>query len=295
MITLLDILNIYANAKNIAPKTFKNAKCVINKWIGNISISQFVKNYRQIILKILSSNLAILTKIEYLKIITKLLRFTIRHLNLPARIKKKLIRIIQWLSSLIKNLPKETKIPLHEKLIRDEEFVKLFNSCFNNYEKTVLVLLSLGLRRSEIKSLRIRDFELKGDHIIVHIYSSKTKKFRKIVIPQRYTELVINVLSRFKICGDDYRPFSIDLNHFLYKLCKRAGIKRRITPHMFRHTFATLISKYLPEIIVKLLMGWSISSRVIERYIHLSIDNVLNMFIKILDRIYVSLFSRKTL
>ena len=272
-----ELLSMYANSKNISLKTFKNAKSVIKNYV-NISIKEFIKNHKLVILNVLNSNLAPLTKIEYLKTIRKLLNFAYNFLNLPLRVKRKIKEAINYISMIIKSIPKIPKIPLHEKIIKIDEFKKLLNVA-NSYEKCILyILFSTGIRRSELRNLRVKDFEIYRDHVVINVYSSKTKTFRKVIITDKKAINVIkNVVMKFKLhYGDNYELFNIDVNYMLRRLCKLVNV-RKITCHMFRHTCATFLSKILPEIIVKKFMGWSVSSNIISKYVHLSYDDVIHV------------------
>ena len=50
----------------------------------------------------------------------------------------------------------------------------------------------------------------------------------------------------------------------------RAGIKRSIHPHLFRHTRATLLAGTVPEAPLELQMGWVHGSGQTRTYVHLS-------------------------
>jgi len=54
------------------------------------------------------------------------------------------------------------------------------------------------------------------------------------------------------------------------KLARRAGVKKRIYPHLFRHTRATVLARVLSEASLKKVMGWSPSSPMAQVYVHLS-------------------------
>ena len=62
------------------------------------------------------------------------------------------------------------------------------------------------------------------------------------------------------------------------KVLKRAGITRRIYPHLFRHTRATLLSTNLKEPLLEKTMGWVHGSRMTQTYVHLTdadLDNAI--------------------
>lgn|GEM_PF-2847052 len=63
-------------------------------------------------------------------------------------------------------------------------------------------------------------------------------------------------------------------DHMIYdvvkKLARRAGIKRKVYPHLLRHTRATHLARVLTEQSLKRVMGWTPSSPMASVYVHLS-------------------------
>jgi hypothetical protein len=66
------------------------------------------------------------------------------------------------------------------------------------------------------------------------------------------------------------------LNYKLKEIAKKCGIQKNVYPHLFRHTRATHLAKYLTEQELKIYFGWRPNSGVASVYVHLSgadIDN----------------------
>jgi hypothetical protein len=62
-----------------------------------------------------------------------------------------------------------------------------------------------------------------------------------------------------------------DVYSVIIHVTKRAGMKRRIHPHLFRHTRATILAaNNLAEAPLELQMGWVPGSRQTRTYFHLS-------------------------
>jgi hypothetical protein len=53
-------------------------------------------------------------------------------------------------------------------------------------------------------------------------------------------------------------------------IAKRAGVAKRVYPHLFRHTRATHFAKNLTEQELKIYFGWTKDSKMTGTYIHLS-------------------------
>ena len=56
----------------------------------------------------------------------------------------------------------------------------------------------------------------------------------------------------------------------LRKAGKRAGIKKRVNPHIFRHSRATDLANHLTEAQMKEFFGWTMDSDTASVYVHLS-------------------------
>ena len=56
----------------------------------------------------------------------------------------------------------------------------------------------------------------------------------------------------------------------LKKLRQRAGVTKRVNPHIFRHARATLFAQHLTDAQLKQHFGWRANSRMASVYIHLS-------------------------
>jgi integrase/recombinase XerD len=115
---------------------------------------------------------------------------------------------------------------------------------------TVLELLfATGIRVSELCSLKVKDVDLKNWTIKVF---GKGSKERVIQICEQEVKVLL------KKCFTLYRPDNENVNCFfinrvgaplstqsvrlmIHKYVKQAGLEKRITPHTFRHTFATLL------------------------------------------------------
>lgn len=128
-----------------------------------------------------------------------------------------------------------------------DELKLLFRSCRDMRQALVLYLLyETGMRSLEVVRLKATCFN-KGEGTIT-IYNSKGKKTRIV----EYGSALKKVLIQYcKVRGsvphntliDSYKemetPITIrGLQHIVKEVTKRSGIKKKINPHTFRHTFA---------------------------------------------------------
>jgi len=56
----------------------------------------------------------------------------------------------------------------------------------------------------------------------------------------------------------------------LQTLARRAGVKKKVNPHAFRHARATFLAKHMTESQLKQFFGWKQASRMAATYVHLS-------------------------
>ncbi|MFD0962385.1 site-specific tyrosine recombinase/integron integrase [Pseudofulvibacter geojedonensis] len=162
----------------------------------------------------------------------------------------------------------EKKLP---KVLSIEEIKILINSTNNTKHKCIISLLySAGLRRSELLNLKLTDIDSK--RMLIHIVNAKGNK-------DRYSILSKTTLTDLRIYFKEWQP-----KHYLFegnigqqysassvlKIVKRAGekanIKKSVTPHMLRHSFATHLLENNTDLrYIQCLLGHS-SSKTTEVY-----------------------------
>lgn len=145
----------------------------------------------------------------------------------------------------------------------------------NLKHKCILMMLySAGLRRSELLELVPTDIDSENMRILVR--DAKGSK-------DRYTILSVQALKMLKLYYKMYKP-----RHYLFegapanaysaesvvKVVKeaalRAGVKKNVTPHMLRHSFAThLLEDGVDLRYIQSLLGHS-STKTTEIYTHIT-------------------------
>jgi integrase/recombinase XerD len=118
----------------------------------------------------------------------------------------------------------------------------------------VSMLWALGLRVSELVSLKIEDFDPACDapsKIGLLLVRGKGRKNRSLFVVDKLYENLVGYLERPEIPKEKSRPMfptdkgtaiSIDrLRCMVRQTALKAGITETITPHMLRHSFATVM------------------------------------------------------
>jgi len=77
------------------------------------------------------------------------------------------------------------------------------------------------------------------------------------------------------------------IRDMLKDVAKRAGVKKKVNPHNFCHSRASLMANHLTESQLKEVFGWTQASRMASVYVHLSGKNtdtaVLRMYGKVVE------------
>lgn len=176
---------------------------------------------------------------------------------------------------------KEHKLP---KVLSKTEVKRIFDVTKNLKHKCILMLLySAGLRRSELLNLDPTDIDSK--RMIIRINGSKGKKDRISLLSDNLLNLLRQYYKEYRPQkylfegqnGGKYSPTSVA--NILKNVAIKAGIRKNVTPHMLRHSFATHLLEQGTDLrYIQELLGHN-SSKTTEIYTHVSkkaIDKIKN-------------------
>lgn len=131
-----------------------------------------------------------------------------------------------------------------------EEVVNLLRCTKNLKHRAILAMIySCGLRIGELIDLKLEDIDAHRRHILIK--NSKGRKDRYVMMGESILPLLQNYLSTYAPVvyfaegvgqGSRYSPESI--RNFLKQSCKLAGIRKRVTPHTLRHSYATHLLEF---------------------------------------------------
>ena len=182
------------------------------------------------------------------------------------------------------------KHKLPEELLTPEEVNKLIDAADHIRDKAFIsTLYESGCRIGELLCLQIKHVQF-DEFGAVLLVNGKTGQRRVRVIaseprlhqwienhPLRYNPdaplwITIGTNSRYKVWNYG------TAKDVLKKIARKAGIKKRVYPHLFRHSRATHLANHLTEAQMKQYFGWVQGSDMASVYVHLSgrdVDNAL--------------------
>ena len=150
--------------------------------------------------------------------------------------------------------PKLTrKIPIFLNVEEIDQLLSLIDRSNNEGERNMSMLETLyscGLRVSELVNLKITDLHLNSDYIKI---TGKGNKERLVPIGKIAKKLILNYLTTIRVKYPVKKEFvdilflnrrggrlsRVMVFYIIKDLAEKAGIKKTLSPHSFRHSFAT--------------------------------------------------------
>ena len=183
----------------------------------------------------------------------------------PSSVRKDLFAIKFFFDKILKqkiNLPNPKKNNPIPEILTIEEIKKLIESTLNIKHRLIIKLLyGCGLKVSEIVNLKKVDINF-GEGLI-HIKLSKGKRDRFVKIPSSIKEelnnYIKNVESEILFPSNRGGKLTKDtIQKIVRNSARKAKIKKRVYPHLLRHSFAThLLERGTDLRIIQKLLGHS--------------------------------------
>ncbi|MCA1758775.1 MAG: site-specific integrase [Bacteroidales bacterium] len=181
---------------------------------------------------------------------------------------------------------REQKLP---EVLSKQEIEKMIKTTKNIKHKSIIsVMYSCGLRRSEAINLKPTDIE--SDRMLIKIRGGKGKKDRYVPLSSGVLNLVRKYYREMKpenwlFQGENGNPYSeTSVLNIVKAAARKAGITRRVYPHILRHSFATHHLEQGTDLrYIQIWLGHS-STKTTEIYTHVS-QNDFNKFKNPIDDI----------
>lgn len=173
---------------------------------------------------------------------------------------------------LIERPQTEKKLPT---VLSEEEVSEMLRGVNNLKHKAILTTIySSGLRVSELIGLQIKDID--SDRMQIKVEASKGKKDRYTLLAQRNLTILRDYFKEYKpkiwlFEGAIGEPYSVrSVQSIVKEAARKAGIKKRVTAHTLRHSFATHLLEQGTDLrYIQELLGHA-SSTTTEIYTHVT-------------------------
>lgn len=178
-------------------------------------------------------------------------------------------------------LAPKRKREVQRKLLTTDEWRRFALTPAENVRDTVAwgLLAWLGVRSSELRSIRLRDVEITAGTIV--IAEGKGGNQRRLPLPPALTDGVQMLMWQRKpddylLRGDDGGYWNKDPYYEAFKAhLQRCDLGDHITPHWLRHTVASNLAGQLHVFELREWMG-HVSTRTTELYVHTSASALRN-------------------
>jgi integrase/recombinase XerD len=179
---------------------------------------------------------------------------------------------------------KKTLLP--EELLAENDVSKLAAAAENSRDRAfVLTLYESDARIGELLNLRRKHavFDQFGAVLLV-AGKSGHRRIRTVLSAPALAEWMNDHPDKgnpeaplWTVVGDRNhgQPLMYEsARQLLRRLAERADLKKKVNPHIFRHSRSTILANHLTEAQLKEFAGWTQSSKMPGRYVHLSGRNV---------------------
>jgi len=160
-------------------------------------------------------------------------------------------------------------------VLSQEEIVNIFNATQNLKHKAILMTTySAGLRISEVINLKIKDID--SNRMQIRVEQAKGKKDRYTILGNKALEILRLYVAEYKPkiwmfegkVGEQYAARTIQ--EILKKSVEKTNIKKRVTVHTLRHSFATHLLEAGTDLrYIQSLLGHA-NSKTTEIYTHIT-------------------------
>ncbi len=157
---------------------------------------------------------------------------------------------------------------------------------FRNY-LLIKLLLETGMRMTELRNVRIRDLDLENN--LIHLKHTKTNTERYVCYKsETKMELIEFIQNRsqndwvFVNNRSDQLTVAC-IETLFHKIRRFLGLTQSVSPHKWRHTFATVFLKRGGDLeTLRILLGHT-NLKTTQKYLHLSKSDVIRNYQRIMQ------------
>lgn len=184
---------------------------------------------------------------------------------------------------------RQRKLPV---VLSEQEIVRLLDAAVNVRERAILMTLySGGLRLLELIRLQPKDID--SARMLIRIQNGKGGKARCVVLSETLLEVLREYFLKFRPHQWLFYSDKLDrpvpprsIQRMIHEAAQRAGLRKRVSPHTLRHSFAThLLERGTNLRYIQELLGHK-SLKTTMLYTHVS-RHALGRVVSPLDRLCV--------
>ena len=194
--------------------------------------------------------------------------------------------------SHVRSISGHRKIPDVLSFTEIDKMIKMSDNTFSGIRDRVILelLYSTGCRVSELTGMKVKDLDLKKRMILVHGKGGKSRwvfltkgasKELLLYLPLRKKHInksVSSELSTLILNRNGYGISSRGIRLIVARHIKSIGVSKHVSPHTFRHTFAThMLNNGAGIRVVQEMLGHS-SISTTQVYTHVGIDRLKNVY-----------------
>jgi integrase len=169
-----------------------------------------------------------------------------------------------------------------EELLSEKDIKKMIEAAENSRDRAFIsALYESGCRIGEIATIQIKHVNFDKYGAIVVVDGKTGRRRLRLITSTPYLAAWLNnhpmkdnpSAPLWISIGTSHRNTPLNytsINALLRKLGKKAGVKKRVNPHAFRHSRATHLATHLTEAQMKEYFGWTQGSDMASVYVHLS-------------------------
>src|SRR5262245_33324840 len=164
-------------------------------------------------------------------------------------------------------------------ILSEEEVARLIESASTTYHRVILMTLyGTGMRREELCRVKVTDVD--SQRMVIHVRQGKGHKDRDITLSPRLLEMLraywkwrkprIYLFPSYQCKRREQPITSKTVYYAVREAARRAGIKKKVSPHLLRHSWAThLLERGTDLKTIQMLLGhFDLEATTI--YLHLS-------------------------
>ena len=183
-------------------------------------------------------------------------------------------KLVTWIKANVKR--SRQKLP--EDLLTEEDIKKIVSCATNSRDKAILFMLyESGARIGEIANLKVKDVIFDSDGTLIIVDGKTGMRKVRLVASETYIKSYLND-SRHIDNPESPLWLKSDKKAITYPAIMKvvrttvenADIKKKVTPHLFRHSRATYLAKYFTEAQLCQYLGWTQGSDMPRTYVHMS-------------------------